>query len=130
MKNSVGPKIRQLAGIFFLFAILINSNSCTKDTTLDSPTKVSDPKVTGPGTNEVWIQGSAFSPETISVTAGTTVTWTNKDAMLHTVTSTTGLFDSGNIANNGTYSRQFNTIGSFPYKCLIHSAMTGTVIVK
>jgi plastocyanin len=84
-----------------------------------------------PGPNEVWIDGMAFIPETITVTVGTTIKWTNKDGVSHTVTSTTpGSFDSGIIPNNGTYSLQFNTTGTFSYYCTIHTSMTGTVIVQ
>jgi len=86
--------------------------------------------ISAPGINEVWIQGSAFTPATITVSAGTTIKWTNKDGMSHTVTSTTALFDSGTIGNNGTYSHQFNTIGTFPYYCTIHTYMTATVVVQ
>jgi plastocyanin len=82
------------------------------------------------GTNEVLIQGNAFSPGTITIAAGTTIKWTNKDGVNHTVTSDSGLFDSGSFGNGGTFSRQFNTAGTFPYHCTIHSGMLGTVIVQ
>jgi plastocyanin len=82
-----------------------------------------------PGTNEVFIQGMAFDPPTITVAAGTSIKWTNKDGVGHTVTSTAGLFDSGIINTNSTYSRMFSTAGTFPYVCTIHPSMTATVIV-
>lgn len=83
-----------------------------------------------PAANEVWIQQMAFSPATITVAPNTTVKWLNKDGTAHTVTSTTGAFDSGNIGVGGSYSRQFTTTGSFPYRCNFHSSMTGTVVVQ
>ena len=83
-----------------------------------------------PGANEVFIQGMAFSPSTITVTAGTTITWTNKDAATHNVTSNTALFNSPSLGKNETYSHLFSAVGSFPYKCTIHPSMTGTVVVK
>ena len=83
-----------------------------------------------PGANEVYIQGMAFSPVTLTVTAGTTVTWTNKDAMAHTVTSDSTLFVSGNIVANGTYSYTFNSAGTYPYHCAIHPTMKAKVIVN
>jgi plastocyanin len=86
--------------------------------------------VSGPGLNEVWIQGHAFNPDTITVAAGTTIKWTNKDVDSHTVTSDSAIFESGTIGNNGTYSHQFNTVGSFPYHCSIHTEMKGIVIVQ
>jgi plastocyanin len=85
----------------------------------------------GPGTNEVWIQGMAFNPSTITVTIGTTITWTNKDTMGHTATSTnTAEFDTGLIGSNETASHTFNTAGTFSYDCSIHPSMTATVVVK
>lgn len=83
-----------------------------------------------PGSNEVYIENMAFTPSTITVSQNTAVTWTNKDGVAHTVTSTTGLFDSGSIANKGTYSYTFSTAGTFSYKCSIHPTMVGTVIVN
>jgi plastocyanin len=72
----------------------------------------------------------AFSPSTLTVTAGTTVTWTNKDGVPHTVTSDNGLFDSGSISNNGTYSHKFETAGTYPYHCSIHTSMTAKVVAE
>jgi plastocyanin len=86
--------------------------------------------VAGPGANEVFIQGMAFNPVTITVSAGTTITWTNKDGVSHTVTSDTALFDSGTIASNGTYSHTFSTAGTFAYHCSIHTDMMATVVVN
>ena len=83
-----------------------------------------------PGPNEVFIQDMAFNPSTITVSAGTTITWTNKDAIAHTVTSNTGLFDSGSINSNGTYSHLFSSTGTFPYHCSIHPNMTASVIIN
>jgi plastocyanin len=108
---------RSRNGLVFLIVILLISVSCKKSSVM-------------PGPNEVFIQGMAFTPSTVTVTANTTITWTNKDGVAHTVTSTTGLFDSGSINTGGTYSRQFTTTGSFPYRCTIHPSMTGTVIVN
>jgi plastocyanin len=120
MKNLIKSKNRFLIGAGFLFAILSLSNSCTKSTMATSK----------PGTNEVWIQNMAFDPSTITVPAGTAITWTNKDAVAHTVTSSTGIFDSGSINTNGTYIHVFSTAGSFQYICTIHPTMTATVIVN
>ncbi len=75
------------------------------------------------------IQNFAFTPAVITVTVGTTVTWTNIDASDHTVTSDTSLFDSGNLAQNATFSFTFNQVGSFAYHCAIHPGMTGRVDV-
>jgi len=89
-----------------------------------------------PGPNEVFIQSIAFNPKTITVSAGTTIKWTNKDNVAHTVSSGTpgspnGIFESGNLGNGGTFSYMFNTKGTFPYYCKLHQdTMTGTVVVQ
>ena len=82
-----------------------------------------------PGTNEVWMQNTAFTPGSITVAVNTTITWTNKDGTNHTVTSDSTLFDSGSIGNGGTFSHQFTVAGTFSYHCKIHSGMTGMIIV-
>jgi plastocyanin len=64
------------------------------------------------------------------VKAGTTVTWTNNDSTTHHVASDTGVFDSGNLSPNTTFSYTFNNAGTFPYYCTIHTYMTGTIIVQ
>jgi plastocyanin len=97
---------------------VLSISSCKKD------------KNATPGPNEVFIQGSSFSPSSITVTAGTTITWTNKDNTMHTVTSNTAVFSSNNLSKSGTFSFTFTTAGTFPYHCLFHSGMTGTVIVQ
>jgi plastocyanin len=83
-----------------------------------------------PPTGSVSIVNMSFSSSSITVYVGTTVTWTNNDAMAHTVTSDNNNFDSGNIGPGGKYSRTFSTAGTFPYHCTIHPTMTGTVTVK
>jgi plastocyanin len=76
------------------------------------------------------IQAMSFSPADKTVVLGTRVTWKNVDTELHTVTSDDGTsFNSGNISTNGVYSYTFNSYGSFPYHCNLHSGMTGTIQV-
>jgi plastocyanin len=118
MKKLQGSHIRFFICTAFLFAILSLTNGCKNDSE------------DAPGANEVLIQGMAFSPSSITVSSGTTITWTNKDGMDHSVTSNTSIFDSGPISNNGTYSHTFNTAGTFPYHCMVHPDMTGTVTVN
>jgi plastocyanin len=77
----------------------------------------------------------AFSPATLTIKAGTTVTWKNGTSVGHTVTSDDGKsFDSGTAnpitAQSGTYSHTFTTAGTFPYHCEIHPFMKATIIVQ
>ena len=82
--------------------------------------------------NTVLMSGMEFIPATITVSVGTTVTWSNSDAFAHTTTSNTGVWDSGNIAGGGSSAFKFTTPGTYPYQCTIHAAMgmRGTVIVQ
>jgi len=79
-------------------------------------------------TNPVEIQGFAFIPDTITVTKGTTVTWTNKDSAAHTIKGTG--FISGTLNQGQTYSQTFNEAGTFEYVCGVHPSMKGKVIVN
>lgn len=79
----------------------------------------------------VTIKNFAFSPATLKVRAGTTVTWTNQDTDAHTVTSAGpgGPLHSPALATHGTYTHTFTQPGSYAYVCTIHPFMTGTVEV-
>ncbi len=76
------------------------------------------------------IQDFNFISQTITVPVGTTVTWTNNDQVEHTATSDTGVFGSGLLGINGTFSYTFNEPGVFPYHCEPHPFMTAQVIVE
>ena len=82
-----------------------------------------------PGANEVWIKGMIFTPITLTVVPGTTILWTNKDAISHTVTSDAGLFDSGPLKSGDTFSYTFASTGTYTYHCANHPSMLGSVIV-
>ena len=71
----------------------------------------------------------AFQPASLSVTAGSTVTWTNSGAAPHTVTSDSGAFNSGTLQPGASFSHTFTTAGTFSYFCEIHPNMTGTITV-
>lgn len=78
----------------------------------------------------VQIAGFAFSPATVTVAVGDSVTWTNADAANHTATADGGSFDTGTIGNGASTSVTFSTAGTFGYRCRIHPSMTATVIVR
>lgn len=82
-------------------------------------------------TNAVTIQNFAFTPASITVKKGTTVTWTNKDSAAHTVTENDGKDGpaSSDVNSGQTYSFTYNSVGTFQYHCSIHPSMTGTVTV-
>jgi plastocyanin len=89
----------------------------------------------GPGdapvaTNSVRIQNFAYDPANVTVTAGTTVTWTNQDQDPHTITSTDGgPLRSQPLATGQSFRYTFTTPGRFDYLCTIHPFMTATVVV-
>ena len=119
---------RSMVRMIIAFAIMTVAFSCSKSSNTDN--SGNPPGSGSPGPNEVWMKDIAFNPSTITVTAGTTIKWINKDPVSHTVTSDDGLFDSGTIASGGTYTHQFDNAGTYPYKCTIHQGMTGTVVVN
>jgi plastocyanin len=126
MKNTL---IIELLVIAILLSGCVNTTPSPKA----QPTMAATPTATmAQSTNMVSVNISNFTfiPANITVTNGTMVTWTNNDAVQHTVTSVTGAFDSGNINPNGTYSYTFNQSGSFEYSCTIHPSIPhGTVNV-
>jgi amicyanin len=80
-------------------------------------------------TDAVHIKNFAFSPATITVKAGSTVVWTNDDAIQHDVTFDGGGITSSVLNHNDTFSHTFPTAGTYHYICSIHPFMHGTVIV-
>jgi amicyanin len=82
------------------------------------------------GSAVVVIENFAYSPPTLTVPVGTTVTWTNKDSVGHTVTTRTSLFDSGLLSKGQTFSYTFNQKGTYDYYCTVHPYMAGKIIVE
>ena len=74
-----------------------------------------------PAQNEVWLQYKSFNPSMLSVSVGTTVTFTNKDDADHWVKSSTGLFSSGKISSGNTFTYTFSTAGDYNFYCPYHS---------
>jgi plastocyanin len=79
----------------------------------------------------------AYDPSPLTAKAGTSVTWTNKDSSIHTVTSglpekgdVGTLFDSSLISPGNTFVHVFDKQGTFDYSCTLHPFMHGQIIVK
>jgi plastocyanin len=79
---------------------------------------------------EVKIDNFSFGPETLTVPVGTTVTWTNRDDIPHTVVSTDGVFKSKVRDTDEKFSYTFAKAGTYPYYCSVHPKMTGKVVVQ
>lgn len=119
-----------LAGVGY--AVYGHEKKSTPYTANTTSTKTTSSSTTKPtATDAVVIKDMAFSPASITVQAGATVTWTNNDTMSHTITETDGKTgpDSSDVAPGGTYSFTYKTVGTFKYHCTIHPSMTGTVTV-
>jgi len=83
-------------------------------------------------TTEVKIDNFGFGPVTLTVPVGTTVTWTNRDDIPHTIVSTDDpkAFKSKVLDTDEKFSFTFSKAGTYPYFCSIHPKMTGKVIVQ
>lgn len=81
-------------------------------------------------TPAVRIVNDAFVPATLTIAAGQSVTFTNRDDDAHTVTATDGRFDSKGLDTNVVWRHTFTTPGVYHYFCELHPFMRGTVVVK
>ena len=90
----------------------------------------SSAKTPQPATAEVKVDNFSFGPATLTITAGTTVTWTNRDDIPHTVVSTDKVFKSKVLDTDEKFSFTFAKAGTYPYFCSIHPKMTGSVVVQ
>ncbi|HVN65576.1 MAG TPA: cupredoxin domain-containing protein [Methanomicrobiales archaeon] len=77
----------------------------------------------------VTIQDFIFHPASVTVPAGTTVTWMNKDTATHSIVSDAGKFSSSNLLTGQSFSFTFTAPGSYPYHCGVHTAMHGAIVV-
>ena len=83
-----------------------------------------------PATAEVKIDNFSFAPQTLTVAVGTTVTWTNRDDIPHTVVADDKSFKSKVLDTDEKFSYTFTKAGTYPYFCSIHPKMTGKVAVQ
>jgi len=128
------PHIKFRTAIGLIAIILLIGAACGKKATNTSnTTNTTTTNVTtttdAVESNAVEMINTAFNPATIKVRKGTTVTWTNNDSLVHTVTGT----DSGprsDLLNPGDkYTFTFDQVGTFAYNCTPHPFMKGTVQV-
>lgn len=124
-RNVKSLLIIAIAGLFFF-----TLTSCDDDNITDADNNDE------PGINEVWMEGHSFTPSTLTIESGTTVTWTNQSDEVHTVTSGVdgdhdGEFDSGNLSPGEEYSYTFDETGEYDYYCIPHHevGMTGRIVV-
>ena len=130
-----------------VFALAVTAGACSKKSSDTASPGASSQAASGDGSGgsgaqaggtSVTVKSFAFRPQILNVKSGTTVTWTNNDQILHTVTSgadgkhKTGLFD-GQLPDAGkTFSFKFSKPGTYDYFCSRHdvaSTMHGKIIV-
>jgi plastocyanin len=108
-------------GLAIAAAMLLHVNFASAEDAKVETTKVEDTKV--------MIDNFTFEPAQLTVKVGTTVTWTNRDDIPHTIVSA-GKFRSKTMDTDGTFSFTFTTAGEYKYFCSLHPHMTGTVKVE
>lgn len=79
---------------------------------------------------QIMIKDFTFVPNSLTVKAGSTVTWTNKDDEAHSLVSDTGLFRSGALDTNEMFSFKFDKPGTYHFACSLHPRMVGTIVVQ
>ena len=116
--------IVKLASLSTIIVVCLVIFGCSKNSGYSNGgnTTSTDPNVS--------IKNFAFTVTTLKIGAGVTVKWTNNDGTSHTVTADDGSFNSGNIAPGGSFTKKFNTKGTFAYHCSIHPMMTASVVVE
>jgi plastocyanin len=98
-----------------------------ESTTTEEPT---EEVAAAPVAVAVDIANFAYTPATLEVHVGDTVTWTNNDSAPHTVTSSDGSIQSGTMEQGASFSFTFTTPGTFDYHCEFHASMVGQVVVS
>jgi plastocyanin len=109
--------------MFVVLALLSSTHGKDSQTRDSAPVRATKTEVT--------IDNFSFSPNTLTLSVGATVTWINHDNVPHVVSSTGNQFKESTVLKTGqTFSHSFMATGTYSYFCSIHPRMTGTIIVK
>jgi plastocyanin len=122
MRSRTGVRIPGFGAAVMLAVVLLSASGA----------KVPANAQAAPVSTEVKIDNFSFAPATLAVAVGTTVTWTNRDDIPHTVVSTEDpkAFKSKVLDTDEKFSYTFTKAGTYPYFCSVHPKMTGSVVVK
>jgi len=115
MKTKLFMIIGAFISISFLISSCYKSNNTNYNTT--------------PTSNKVTITSAGYSPASLTVVVGSSVTWTNNDNAVHTVTTSDGSINSGDIATGSSYSKTFGAAGTFNYYDTNNNNLMGVLIV-
>ena len=122
---------RKLLFVILGLALVALFSSCSSPGGTPSPS----PGEENPPANTVYAYDSFFKPTSLTVSVGTAVTWVNKGAVVHTVTSGVrnnpdGKFNSGDMRSGASFAFTFQAAGEYKYYCIYHTGMDGTIIVQ
>ncbi|MFA6065135.1 MAG: plastocyanin/azurin family copper-binding protein [archaeon] len=107
-----------------------NNTGTSADTNYGTVTQTDTNNPSAGLTHNVRIANLNFNPTDITINVGDTVSWRNEDAAAHSVTSNTGFFDSGAMAQGVIFEQEFTFPGTYDYHCTFHAGMNGRVIVQ
>jgi plastocyanin len=122
-------------GVILLAALCLSACGGSSYTA-PSPSPTPTPTPTGTTATVTIVSGAstrtttAYSPDPLNISVGTTVTWVNNDTTTHDSTAVNRSFATGSIAPGRSASHQFQSAGRFDYYCTIHPGMVGTVTVQ
>lgn len=125
-----------LSAVFFLTGCGVQQTVSYPNLAVPAPVTTSPSTPVAPATSEtiqtqsITISNFTFSPSTLEVAAGTTVTWTNNDSAPHTIVTADKLISSPTLKTSESFTFKFDTAGTYSYSCGIHPSMKGEVIVK
>jgi Icc protein len=115
-------RLRKVLGLSRMTFQSVNHPIAITDLPLESGTPIA-------GAHDVSVDNFSFAPTTVSVPAGTTITWTNHDDVPHQVVSTEHKFKSPVLDTDGQFSYQVDAPGAYKYFCSLHPRMTGQIVV-
>jgi plastocyanin len=124
-------KIRGVLGALSVLLLAFGLHSVTHAKSMARPERsATSTQDDAKGKYAVTIDNFSFMPEGLTIPAGTTVTWVNKDDVPHTVVSTDGKFKSQALDTNEQFSFTFKDAGTYEYYCSVHPKMTAKVVVQ
>ena len=130
-KSKINLSLLLMLGLIGLFITMATPASHMSDMNMPAkqPSQMSSENATA-NADEVVIQNFTFQPATLTVKAGTKVTWVNRDDDPHTATDTEKRFGSKALDTGDRFSTEFTKPGTYNYYCALHPKMTGQIIVK
>jgi plastocyanin len=115
-----------------LFIVLVFLAGCASKAvpTVNPLPIINSSSTPGNVSTNIDITNFAFSPADITVSSGTTVTWTNRDSVAHTVVADDNSWGSTSLTAGAEYSFTFTQPGVYAYHCSVHPSMKGTITVN